>query len=272
MTFRGPPQVVLYVGCATGLTILVAGVALGVNVQGGVWFVIAVVLQTLGSSILFPILVSFAYDRIRERWLGDEVWRIFAELADAGIVRIYRDREFSPGRPNAATRLSDEFRRLESGQVYMMGPTLRVFFNPVGQFYRDIEGMLRSGHGRVHVNVLIQQDGSPAIRDRIEAEEPDLAPGEKAQGERDADSSVAAVKKMSASLGPCISFRRFMPAPYCTAVIFPHVAFFSPNLLVSEVPVRMPMILFRSGSHGYTMLRASFEYLWRHPESVEVLP
>jgi hypothetical protein len=267
-----PQKRVLYIVGIIGLIIFVAGVALGMLGHGTVAAVASVALVALGSAFLFPILVSFAYDRLRERWLGDEVWRIFGELADAGIVRVYKDREFVEGRDNAQTRLAEEFRAMESGTIYMMGPTLRVFFNPLGSFYQDIDKLMRSANGKVIINALIQRNDSAAVAERIRIEEPGLSDPKQAQGLRDADSTIGTVRSMVDQLGPRVSLRRFMTAPYCTAVIFPRIAFFSPNILAPRVPVRLPMILFRSGSHGYDMLKASFDYLWTHPETLVVVP
>lgn len=263
---------ILYGAFLFGLAVLAVGVVMGLQSDDAWITAAAIVLQTLGSSIAFPILVSFTYDRLRERWLGDAVWRIFGELADAGIERVYRDREFDPNRENAQTRLSEEFRAHRNGEVRMMGASLRVFFNPLGPFQRDIEQMLGESRGDVVIRALIQRSGSPAIRDRIEAEQPGLPAGQPAQGERDADSSIAAVVRINAAQGDHITMRRFQPAPYCTAVIFPHIAYYSPNLLTAEVPVRLPMILFRAGSHGYQVLSSSFDYLWNHHETVQATP
>ena len=267
-----PQRKVLYYASFAGLSAFIVGVALSLNAKDRVWLITGIALQSLGATILFPILVSFAYDRLRERWLGDEVWRLFSELADAGIVRVYRDREYAEGRDNAQTRLSNAFAECKSGEVCMMGPTLRVFFNPLGPFYADIAEMLRNGNGKVTIRALIDRADSSAVADRVAIEEPTLEPGEMPQTQRDAESSIAQAKALINTVGPHLEIRRFLQAPYCTAVIFPDIAFFSPNLLAPVVPVRLPMILFRSGSHGYNMAKASFEHLWAHPETQRALP
>ena len=282
---------ILYYAAALGLVIFLIGVALMVyapiqveQVQqvgsNGIvaiqrpilWVsILSTACQALGAAILFPVLVSFAYDRLRERLLGDEVWRLFAELADAGITRVYKDREFVPGRDNAQTRLSEEFQQFRSGEICIMGPTLRVFFNVLGPFHQDIEKMLSNGRGDVRICALIERDESPSVADRTCVEEPHLGSGDQPQTQRDASGTVAAIRVMNTQVGPYIILRRFLPAPYCTAVIFPHVVYFSPNILAPAVPVRLPMILFRSGSHGYNMVRASFDYLWSHLETIQVV-
>ncbi|MFD3623680.1 hypothetical protein [Streptomyces sp. NPDC058698] len=260
------------IGAAAGFLVFTAGVAFSVATEGVAWTTVSVTLQSLGSAVLFPILVSFAYDKLKERWLGDEVWRLFNELSDAGITRVYKDREFNSNQDNAQTRLSQEFLSHQSGEICIMGPTLRVFFNPLGPFYRDIEQMLRNANGAVHMRALIERSDSPSVWERTSIEEPNLAPGQKPQTERDAESTIATVRNVCTTVGPRITLRRFMPAPYCTVVIFPSIAFFSPNLLAPEAPVRLPMILFRSGSHGYQMLKASFDYLWDHGETSQAVP
>ncbi|MFD6907494.1 hypothetical protein [Streptomyces sp. NPDC060077] len=272
MSAGAPPRRILVIGAAAGFLVFTAGVAFSVATEGVAWTTVSVTLQSLGSAVLFPILVSFAYDKLKERWLGDEVWRLFNELSDAGITRVYKDREFNSNQDNAQTRLSQEFLSHQSGEICIMGPTLRVFFNPLGPFYRDIEQMLRNANGAVHMRALIERSDSPSVWERTSIEEPNLAPGQKPQTERDAESTIATVRNVCTTVGPRITLRRFMPAPYCTVVIFPNIAFFSPNLLAPEAPVRLPMILFRSGSHGYQMLKASFDYLWDHGETSQAVP
>ncbi len=262
---------VLYAGAAIGFALFVVGISITNSVDGTAGSIVGLALEALGASILFPIVISFTYDTLRERWLGDEVWRLFGELADAGIARVYGDREMSARADNAQTRLSDEFRGLSSGEVLMLGVTLRVFFNPLGPFYKDIEAMLRAGGEDVHIKALISRSDSLEVAERCHIEQPNLDDGEGPQIHRDIESSVATVRSMTQVLGPAITMRQFMPAPYCTAVVFPHVAFFSPNILAPEAPVRLPMILFRSDSHGYQMICASFDYLWNHERTIDAL-
>lgn len=265
------PRLILAIGAVGGFVAFSIGVTISVITKGTVWTITAVTLQSLGSAIVFPILVTFAYDRLREQWLGDEVWRLFNELSDAGISRVYKDREANGNKDNAQTRLAEEFLAHHDGEILIMGPTLRVFFNPLGPFYHDIERMFRASNGATRMRALIERADSPAVWERTSIEEPNLTPGQKPQTERDAESTVATVLNLRTTVNARIELRRFMPAPYCTMVMFPNVAFFSPNILAPEAPVRLPMILFKSGSHGYQMLRASFEYLWTHHETMEVV-
>lgn len=227
--------------------------------------VAGVVVQTLGAAILFPILVSYAYDRLREKWLGDEVWRLFNELAEAGISRVYKDREYVEGRDNALTRLSEEFNGFTDGEVRMIGASLRVFFNPLGPFYRDIDRMMKNP--QVTVRALVNRADSPEASNRTRIEEPNLPDGAVPQSRRDLDSTIANVTILHGN-NPRIDLRMYAEAPYCTAIIFPDLCYYSPNLIAPEVPVRLPMIVFRSGSHAYKMISASFESIWASDTTV----
>jgi len=265
-----PPLRVFYIAGAFGFALLVVGTTVGLTHKSAP-VLLAALLQGLGSAILFPILVSYTYDKLREKWLGDEVWRLFAELSEAGISRLYKDREVSNHGDNAQTRLAAEFQKFEAGEICIIGVTLRVFFNPLGPIYPDIEMMLRNGKGRVTIRALISDPESPEIHHRATMEEPNRPESQTRQTDRDTESTVATIRNLVRSVGAKAKLKYFQPAPYCTAVIFPHVAYYSPNLLAPVAPVRLPMILFRSGSHGYKMLQASFGYLWDHPDSKEII-
>ena len=262
---QDPRNRFLFVAASLGFMTLVAGLTIGTLTQGKASTLSAVVLEALGSAIMFPILVSFTYDRLRERWFGDEVWRIFNELSDAGITRIYRDRESSYHPDNAQQRLANEFRTFQAGEILMMGVSLRVFFNPLGPFYRDICSMLEGTRGNVRIKAMICDPGNPDIPIRAGIEEPSRDPRHKTQIDRDLEDTVVTVAGLRTSYRNRVDLKYYMASPYCTTVIFPHVCYYSPNLLAPGAPVRLPMILFLSRSNGYSMVKASFDYLWRHP-------
>lgn len=267
MDILDPHRRYLYWWSSLGFCIFVTGITLSLSTHGTISIIIAVALEALGAAILFPILVSYTYDRLRERWLGDELWRLFGELSENGIARIYKDRELSSAQDNAQARLAGEFRDLSAGGIRIMGVSLRVFFNPLGPFYDDIESMLINGGGKVQLRVLISNPLSPEVGYRTQIEEPLGTSTAKSQLVRDTESTIATAARLYSKVGELISVREFMAAPYCTAVLFPHVAYFSPNILAPKAPVRLPMILYRSGSHGYKMLESSFEFLWAHRDT-----
>lgn len=223
----------------------------------------SLLLSNLGTAILFPILVSYAYDQIRERWLGNEIWRIFSELADGGIIRIYKDREKSDNPENADVHLRKEFQNYNSGEILMIGVTLRVFFNELGTFHREIATMLKKSQGKVKIRALICDKQSAELENRGRVEGRDMA-----YVIREHDSTVADVIRLNTTNGPMIELRTYLEAPYSTTIIFQDKCHFSPNILSPVVPVGLPMIVFRRGSHGYNRMRESFEYLWRNSKEL----
>jgi hypothetical protein len=250
-----------------GLVLVVTGILVDIADKSTVY---SIVLTTLGTTILFPILVSFAYDQMRERWFGNEVWRIFSELADAGIIRIYKDREWSPNPENADTQLKNEFRNCDAGEILMIGVTLRVFFNEVSPYHGEIAAMLRRGQGRITVRALICDTENPEIENRRQVEDKKL---EEVRLEHDATVMTVRrlnveIERLNAGDGTVINLHTFYQAPYCTMIIFPDKCYFSPNILSPAVPVRLPMIVFRSDSHGFDRLMQYFNYVWEHSKAL----
>ncbi len=254
---------VLYFAAAASLALLCGGVVNGmVGNPSTSRIVLSILITTLGSSILFPVLVSFAYDRLRERWMGDEIWRIFTELADGGIIRVYRDREHSEHADNAESRLKNEFNTFSSGELRMIGVSLRVFFNQMGVFYPEILTMLNRSKGAVKIMALISSPESPEVKNRGLIESKSKDSSYSAQIVRDIESTIVSVKNLLTDAPQTVALREYLEAPYCTAIIFPDKCYFSPNILCPMAPVRLPMIVFRAGSLGYTRLKQSFDYIW----------
>jgi len=190
------------------------------------------------------------------------------ELTEAGILRVYRDREPNEDNAdNADTRLRREFLTHDEGPVLILGVTLRVFFGPMGPFSHAINAMLTAHGDGVSIKALLCDPSSPEVRERANIEQRARDPRSPPQIMRDIDSTLATVHVMVKERRRQVEVRQFRPAPYCTAVVFPHIAYFSPNILAPEVPVRLPMILFSSESHGYRMLAESFDFLWTHPDT-----
>ena len=65
--------------------------------------IIAILISQAASSIFFPIVVSYFYDKFTEEERGDAIWRIFKEFADGGIDRVYQNREESDNLDNATS-------------------------------------------------------------------------------------------------------------------------------------------------------------------------
>lgn len=56
--------------------------------------------------------------------------------------------------------------------------------------------------------------------------------------------------------------RKTVCAPYFTAVIFPDICYYTPNMLYPDVPVNMPTHSFVSGGPVYNKILTHFKFLW----------
>lgn len=56
--------------------------------------------------------------------------------------------------------------------------------------------------------------------------------------------------------------RKSICAPYFTAVIFPDICYYTPNMLFPKAPVDMPMLTFLAGGPVYDKILTHFKFLW----------
>lgn len=73
---------------------------------------------------------------------------------------------------------------------------------------------------------------------------------------------VRALEGVAQSAGNFIKHRESRFAPYCTVIIFPDRAFYTPNLLGHVVPINFPLIVFHRSSDAYDKLVNYVEFLW----------
>jgi len=224
--------------------------------------VLTLILASASSAILFPVLVGYYYDKVKEEEGGGAIWRVFKEFSDGGILRVFKDREEGLASENAVAELLQAFKDHHQGEVKLIGVTLRVFFNKPGRFYeaiRDIASAAES-NASLAIRALISDPESPEVTNRAAIETPTKPDSPR----RIIRASVDGIEYLQTNFpNATIEYRHYMEAPYCTLVMFPDRCFFSPNLLSKTVPVRLPMIVFSSGSHGYDMLKKYFTYLWQ---------
>ena len=71
--------------------------------------ILAVLLTQAASSIFFPILVGYFYEKLKEEESGSAIWRVFKEFSDGGIERVYKNREESENPDNALNILRQAF-------------------------------------------------------------------------------------------------------------------------------------------------------------------
>ena len=123
----------------SSLFLLLIAVILGLFAPDKVgWKLAIIIIATISSAVLFPLSVGYFYDKYREKHEGNAVWRVFRELYGGGIMQIYRDREESESVLDAQTDLRQAFSNHTKGKIKMLGVTLRVFFQPLGPFNRNI--------------------------------------------------------------------------------------------------------------------------------------
>jgi hypothetical protein len=249
---------------------MVTGVYLGVSESTNADAVlVAILLTTFSSSIFFPILVGYFYEKAKEEESGEAIWEVFRDFSEAGITRVYRDREENQYPDNALVDLRNSFTNHHHGEIRIVGVSLRVFFNSTGPFYEAIRKIAASTQTdpSVRILALISHPESPESLNRAAIETP--SKGRAMIGD-EIGLSVKSMENLRHEFdGEPVQYGYYNEAPYCTAVIFPDKCYFSPNILSKEVPVRLPMIVFRSDSHACDVLRKYFDYLWSKRMNLE---
>lgn len=218
------------------------------------------------------------------------------EVTSAGIQAVYSDRM-----GYAEEALGNAFDNHKGGEVLLTGASLRLFLAPGLHFYSFIDRMLRrstvepvvvralSCHPEMNSEIPVRsfveefnQDGTMPKSTEFDEDAPkvlSLVEFRKSyfrdyglQGLVKASrvvhdlvstrTGVEALRGAAATAGNVIKHREFVSAPYCTAVLFPDRAFYTPNILCTEVPANMPMIAFDSTSDAYRKICSYFEILW----------
>lgn len=248
---------------------------------------------------LHSVDLSDSYeDAFREilRSIGPEV-QDNKEFKKAGVLEFYSDRK-----DDAEKSLEKAFEKHEGGSVLMAGPSLRLFLAPGLHFYDWVGQMLKKhGSSQIILKALscspldnhelpirsfveeFNQDGSgpPKVYQidwekkidfcfkKFEAaffQNHGTNPSKKRcrviQDLTSTRIGVDALNGVAMASDNIVEHREFRSAPYCTVIIFPDRAYYTPNLLSTEIPVNMPMIVFHKTSHAYKKLVNYFECLW----------
>ena len=229
-----------------------------------IWKLITIILATVSSSIFFPLIVGYFYDKFKEKQEGESIWRVFKEFSAGGILRVYKDREESEDKESAVTDLKKAFDEHRKGKIKMIGVSLRVFFHQLGPFYQNIAKItdLYNVNNTVKIQALLCAPNSPEASNRAKIE----TPRKKYLGiESDISITIDSIQDRNERCGSvAIEYGCYSSASYCTLVMFPNKCYFSPNILSKETPVRLPMIVFDARAHGYKMLKQYFDYLWKN--------
>jgi hypothetical protein len=224
--------------------------------------VITILLATLSGSIIFPILVGYFTETFRERESGEAIWKVFKEFGEGGMLRVYKDREQHPYLEDGIDDLQQAFMKHDKGAVKLIGVTLRVFFNQTGPFYQAISNIVIAARDNenIGIKVLLSHPDSPEVLNRAAIETPAMA---EPLIKKDIALTAANIDNLRNEFaGSSLEYGYYKEAPYCTLIIFPDKCYYSSNILSKEVPVRLPLIVFASTSHGYKMLNNYFDYLW----------
>ncbi len=249
-------------------SILIISITLSFFVKENIIFTLILIIMTnLASCFLFPILVGQYTDKILKKKDFDVINDFYQDFSDGGIIRVYKDRERTIREDNGENALIKEFNQHKNGEIKLVGVSLRVFFNPTKlTFYGPITELLNNPN--VQIKALINSDEAPETKNRGELESPNLSPPTIIT---DMQATVDNIKLLKNKYGNNkVEGKRFEEAPYCTAIIFPEKCFFSPNILCQDAPVRLPLIVFRKGSHGYDVINKYFNYLWEKESSKSI--
>lgn len=274
MIFRHPKLIFWFlVSCFLILLSIILSVSGNQTPQNLYEVLFILFIAQIGGTILFPMLVGYFYDKIKHKDQAETIWTVFKDLSDGGILRVYMDREENKHEQNALIDLRNEFDNLRSGEVKLVGVSLRVFFNQTGPFYRSIYKIceLAELNENMKVRALVSHPLSPEVFNRAKIETPNRLNDPLIK--IDIRSTIVSIENLNNNFAKHpVGYGYYCQAPYCTCIIFPDKCYFSPNILSHDAPVRLPMVVFQKGSHGYEKLDKYFEYLWEvkiaDPESL----
>jgi len=250
-----------------------------------------------GGAFFFALTVGWVLDRLRDAEGYSALWAFGQEFREAGILEFYSDRKY-----RAQQALEQTFERHHEGEVLMAGASLRVFLSPGLHFYPWIEQMLEreakrpvvvralscnpEGNHELPVRSFVEEfnqdrtipkcspfDWKLRINFRFDDFEKDFfknhgieAPSQQRvrviQDLESTRTGVRALQGVARNSGNHLDHREFKCAPYCTVIIFPDRAFYTPNLLCTEVPANLPMLVFHKSSDTYKKLVNYVEFLW----------
>ncbi|MFH1891363.1 MAG: hypothetical protein ABIK83_01620 [Candidatus Zixiibacteriota bacterium] len=235
----------------------------------------SVVLAAASSSILFPLLVGYYYDKFKDAMTGGGIWGLIRLFVESGILRIYRHREYDGGgdtfeaASSAYGNAFDDYlkntklRADMTTNVKMVGVSLRVFFHDLGAYNRYIKQFFDPQMNRSEPEILAlvcdpQENPEVDKRARIENSHANF-PGIM----QDVGITEGCINALNDGQPiPVIDYGFFRSAPYCTFVMFPDKCLYAPNILSKHNPAPLPMIIFKRGGYGYSVLEDYFKYLW----------
>ena len=215
-----------------------------------------ILLSQLATCILFPLLVGYYMERYREKRDGDTLMQYFDELSEGGIMRVFKHRK--PG-SQGFEDMKRKFETHTEGEIKIIGVTLKTFFSSYGLILTHIQNSLTK-YPNIKIKALLCDEKSPELNNRGEIEN-------SMDGQINMQNKILTITKEIDKLInerklTNLSYRKYMEAPYCTAVIFPDMCYFSPNILSKSDSINLPFFVLKKGSEGYEKIDKYFDYLW----------
>ncbi len=249
----------------------------------------------VGGAFFFAISAGYIIEKIRDIKGFSVLWSFSQEFRQAGILAFYSNRD-----NEAEKNLKEAFAEHKRGEVLMAGASLRKFLVREYPFYLGIRNMLTKKDNSVRVRALFcspdSNDELP-VRAFVEEFNQDGKFGEDPYDwEKEIDfpfrefkeqfykkygikapsdeklkiiddlvstrKGISTLNRASKNTKNSIKSREIKSAPYCTVIIFPDKAFYTPNLLYYQPPVNMTTLVFHKSSDTYNKLKYYFEFLW----------
>lgn len=248
----------------------------------------------MGGAFFFALTAGYVSDALQQA-KGYHSGRMFEEEnRKAGLLNFYADRD-----GGAKTDLDKAFEVQEEGEVLMIGASLRKFFASGQPHEKAVKKLLgRNGVSvravfsnpegnrelpvRSFIEVFNRGAYSPKVgkgtfdmKEEIDFDFDDFVEnfykkyGVNKSHTRTIDDLIAAKRGVEEDLsyvaegaGSSIKHRLSNSAPYCTVIIFPDKAFYTPNLLSKKMPVNFPTLVFEKPSEVYERLVEYFEFQW----------
>ena len=230
------------------------------------WTIMFIILTQISSCFFFPIIVGQIIDKEKAKRDFGVINSFYQDFSEGGIIQVYKDREASDRSDNGEAALKRAFEEHDSGEVKLIGVTLRVFFNQTGPFYSNIEKLCAKSMTApsIELKALINSENAPETLSRGKIESPNIDPPTIKIEMRATKQHIFRLNEKTRK--EVIHVKEYDQAPYCTAIIFPNKCFFSQNLLCDTAPVRLPLVVMNRESHGYTVVNSYFDYLWNFEE------
>lgn len=238
-----------------GVAMIVSGVAIEQSSNQRItWqLIISLSLISLGSAIAFPLIVGFVVDFIRKETLGDVIWCVIKEFAEAGVCDFCKSRYTDEAKLN----LLQEIKNHKNGEIKIIGVTLKYFFQKeFSHFYESIEELLKNNLKNVSLKVLLcDPDKNPEVLHRSPVDRPEHT-------KTMVEWSIKSIQNLKNQYGDTISYAEYIEAPYYTSIIFPNKCYLIPNILIKEGKNPLFMIALSSHSPAYEQILDVFESLW----------